>query len=526
MVGECKIWSFCSLVGSIALGFNTSLLSFPAQAIDFRLSDTQTEDRVLLWNDSLLKAISNTRYGPTVVSRAFGRINTSIYNAWAVYDPQAITTSIVTDFQVEDREIAQTNKQESISYAAYNTLVDLFPTQKQLFDNLMVDLGYDPNNRSQDLNTAAGIGNYIAAKTIDFMHEDGSNQLNNYADTIGYQPVNTWNHIEDPNRWQPLSLNNGQTVQTFLTPHWGNVTSFAIDSPDNLLPPPPSKFGTQEYIDRALEVIEISANLSDEEKVIAEYWADGPGTVLPPGHWNLIGQYVSIRDNLDLDRNVRLFFMLGNAAMDGGISAWNTKTHYDYIRPISAIRYLSEHNLLPVNNTYVRINTLTQKTEILAWAGPNLGSQWIEGGKWLPYQKISFVTPPFAEYISGHSTFSASAAEILKRFTNSDIFEACHTQPANSSTFENNIPQSEVKLCWDTFTSAAQEAGISRLYGGIHFADGNIQGQIMGKKVGDAVWERANFYIEGGKQVPEANTGISLLSWATVAIWLKRKSRS
>ncbi|NJN13745.1 MAG: vanadium-dependent haloperoxidase, partial [Richelia sp. RM1_1_1] len=256
--------------------------------------------------------------------------------------------------------------------------------------------------------------------------------------------------------------------------------------------------------------------LTDEQKVIAEYWADGPQTILPPGHWHLIAEYVSTRDKLSLDDNVKLFFSLGNAVSDAGIAAWDAKEHYDYIRPISAIQYLAANHLLPNDHPLVRTNPQTNVQEIYTWAGPDQGSQWIDGTTWLPYQKSTFVTPPFAEYVSGHSTFSAAGAEILKRFTNSDELGACHTQLSNTSTFETHTPSNSIKLCWDTFTSAADEAGISRLYGGIHFQDGDINGRVLGRKVGAAVWEKAQYYINGGKSaksIPESSSVLSLLTF-------------
>ncbi len=505
----------CWALPAIALGF----LGSRAQAADFALN---TDDPVLLWNNATLHAISLTSPGPTPGSRALGIVATSMYDAWAAYDERAIGTLLGDSLQVSTNQINGANKQEAISYAAYRALTDLFPNQAGLFDQLMGDLGYDPQFTGTDPTSAAGIGNYVSQQLLNVRHNDGSNQLNGYIDTSGYQPVNTWNQVQDPNAWQPLSVNQGQTVQQFLTPHWGEVTPFALESGDQFLPPPPEPFLDAQgalnpaYIAQALQVLEYSAELTDREKVIAEYWADGPDSVLPPGHWQLFGQYISMRDQLSLDDNVQLFFALGNAVFDSGIAAWDAKVVYDYVRPITAIRYLAENNLLPLDHPDVRLNAAGQ-TEIYAWAGPDQGSQWILGSDWLPYQNITFVTPPFAEYVSGHSTYSAAGAEILRRFTGSDAFGLCHTEAANSSTFEAHTPDEPVDLCWDTFTAAADEAGISRLYGGIHFADGDLNGRALGRQVGAAVWEKTQFYIQGGQttKVPEPATilGMVVIAW-------------
>lgn len=496
--------------------------------MDFSL---HTEDPVLLWNQATLEAISNTNMGPTPTSRALGLVNTSMYDAWAAYDPVAIDTQL-QNLQVDHKEITPENKSTAINYAAYTTLLDLFPSQEPAFTHLMQQLGIDSTITTTNPNTPAGIGNLAAKTLLNNKYTDGSNQLNNYTDTTNYKPVNTWDKITDPNRWQPISIDNGNNIQEFLTPQWGDVTPFALKSGNQYLPPPPAEFGTQSYIDQALEVIEYSSSLTDEQKVIAEYWADGPQTILPPGHWHLFAEYVSTRDNLSLDDNIKLFFSLGNAVSDAGIAAWDAKEHYDYVRPVTAIQYLAANKLLPDDHPLVRTNPQTNSQEIYTWAGPDKGTQWIDGTTWLPYQDITFVTPPFAEYVSGHSTFSAAGAEILKRFTNSDELGACHTQLSNTSTFETNTPSTPIKLCWDTFTQAADEAGISRLYGGIHFRDGDINGRVLGRKVGTAVWEKAQYYINGGKSaksIPESSSVVSLLTFVAfsgVSFFKSNKSLS
>ncbi|MEL6552819.1 MAG: DUF6851 domain-containing protein [Cyanobacteria bacterium J06621_11] len=483
-----------------------------------KFTPSESSDVLLRWNSTSLQAISRSQMAPTSTARAIALTSTSMYDAWAAYDPTAIGTQLGDSLQISTNNITQQNKETAISYAAYRTLSNLFPTQQTLFDSVMSDLGYEPSvttmRFSAEINAqteAAITGNVAAKALLDLRANDGANQANNYASTVEYTPVNPWNKINDPGKWQPISIDNGVTVQQNLTPHWNQVTPFALTSADQFLPPAPEPFFNdtgddagelnQGFIDQSLEVITYSAELTDREKVIAEYWADGPSTVLPPGHWQIFGQAVSERDNLSLDENVKLFFGLGNAVLDASIASWDAKVHYDYARPISAIRYLAENNLLPTDDPNVRINADGQ-TEIYAWGGPEQGTQWILGTDWLPYQDITFLTPPFAEYVSGHSTFSAAAAEVLAQYTGSDNFGVCYTEPAGSSTFERNTPNAPVELCWDTFTEAADEAGISRLYGGIHFRDGDVNGRAMGRAIGNQVWAKSQYYINGGRNVP------------------------
>jgi VCPO second helical-bundle domain len=214
--------------------------------------------------------------------------------------------------------------------------------------------------------------------------------------------------------------------------------------------------------------------------MIAEYWANGPRTETPPGHWALFGEFVSQRDHHTLDDDVKMFFALSNAIFDASIAAWDSKRAFDSDRPISSIPFLF------------------QGRQIQSWGGPYKGTVWMDGSQWIPYQPSTFPTPPFPEYISGHSTFSAAGAEILKRWTGSDNFGNAVTFPAGSSTVEPGMtPAQPVTLSWATFSAAADEAGISRRYGGIHFLAGDYVGRFIGRLVAQQAWCKAQRYING-----------------------------
>jgi len=134
---------------------------------------------------------------------------------------------------------------------------------------------------------------------------------------------------------------------------------------------------------------------------------------------------------------------------------------------------------------------------IQAWRGSGLGVGPIDGAAWKPFQPDFFPTPPFAEYTSGHSVFSAAGAEVLKRFTGSDAFGDSTTIKAHSLKAEPTSPAADVTLSWATFSIAADEAGISRRYGGIHFLDGDVRSRAMGRMCGAQAYEKAKSYWEG-----------------------------
>jgi hypothetical protein len=443
---------------------------------------------VVQWDKVALQAIRNTGPGPTVEARHLAVLHTAIYDAWAAYDDTALGTRLGAALRQPAGRRSPDNRDEAISFAAYRALVDLFPqpVQRAYLSAVMRRLGYDPSDDRTTGSTPSAVGNAAAHAVLDFRHQDGSNQLGSpaYADTTGYQPVNTVDEIRDPNRWQPLRIPQsygGSVVQTWLTPQWGYVTPFALRSPDQFLPArPPARVDEQRYRDQVDEVLRVSAGLTDRQKAISEYWAGVKIRVWPPGHLAELAQYMSTRDRHDAGQDAVMFFALTNAILDASIACWYVKRYYDAARPITEIRYLF------------------QDRPAQAWAGPYLGAGAVLGQDWRPYQLPTFVTPPFAEFPSGHSTFSAACNEVLNRFTGSDRFGASYLEPAESSGIEGGIsPARDVELRWPTLTASTQEAGLSRLYGGIHFTQAIEDGWAMGKQVGAQAWERAVRLVRG-----------------------------
>src|SRR5829696_4542718 len=193
---------------------------------------------VVRWNEAALDAIRITHPGPPMVARALAIVHTCIYDAWAAYDSVAVGTRLGGALRRPAAERTLANKNEAISYAARDALVDLYPTEAARFNDLLTSLGYDPAITSSNTSTPSGIGHVAAAAVLAFRHGDGSNQLGDlhpgaYSDYTGYAPVNDPDHINDPNRWQPLRVpdgHGGSVVQTYITPHWGLATPFALGS--------------------------------------------------------------------------------------------------------------------------------------------------------------------------------------------------------------------------------------------------------------------------------------------------------
>jgi hypothetical protein len=447
------------------------------------------KNAAIVWNETLVQAIRSGTLGPPMVARAIAMMHTAMYDAWSAFDPVALPSQALgkttTRFGVPAIE-----REKAVSFAAYRVLVDLYPAQKTMLDATMTNLGLDIGKTTTGLAAPEDIGNLAAANLLAFRHADGSNQLGNlatgaYADYTGYSPVNgvgsvtSMGQINDPMRWQPLQVSNGKTPG-FLAPHWSNVKSFSLASGSSLRPSITlPAFGSAQYKDEADEVIAYTANLNDEQKVIAEYWANGPGSETPPGHWCLFAQRISARDEHTLEQDIKMFMMLGNAMLDASIVCWDCKRHYDSVRPITAIR------------------ALYQGQTIKGYISASAGIGDMPGQLWLPYQATTFITPPFSEFTSGHSTFSSAGAEILKRFTGNDSFNGSYSAAPGSMTHQIGVPASQVTLSWSTFTQAAEEAGMSRLYGGIHFMPGNTYGRSSGRQVASLVWDKAQRMFGG-----------------------------
>jgi hypothetical protein len=170
--------------------------------------------------------------------------------------------------------------------------------------------------------------------------------------------------------------------------------------------------------------------------------------------------------------------------MDASIAAWAWKYTYDYARPITGIR--EEY----------------RGQQVTSWLGPYRGYGLVKGEQWIPYQELNVVTPPFPEYVSGHSTFSAAGARVLSMSTGSDSFGASVTVKAGASRIEPRTPThpgtptEDVTLSWPTYSAAADEAGWSRRYGGIHFESGDLHGRALGRIIGWDAWFKARSYID------------------------------
>lgn len=287
----------------------------------------------------------------------------------------------------------------------------------------------------------------------------------------------------------------------------------------------------------------------DYTRVLAEFWADGPDSETPPGHWFTILNYVNDYPGFekrykgegpeldDLEWDVKSYFVLGGTMHDVAIASWGIKGWYDYARPVSAIRYMADQgqstdpmafnydpNGLPLYPGIIEtvelgdplagsMNENVGKIKIYGWRGPDYivepetdaaGVDWILAENWWPYQRPSFVTPPFAGYVSGHSTYSRAAAEVMTLLTGDAYFPGGMGEfiaPQNEFLVFEEGPSVDVVLQWATYVDASEQCSLSRIWGGIHPPVDDIPGRLIGLKIGPDAFEYADSFFDGSAPV-------------------------
>src|SRR5437667_1823839 len=379
-------------------------------------------DVVTEWNSVALDAIRTSHTAPPIASRSLAIAHVSIYDAVngiaRTYEPYLVQSAVP----------ASALRVAAASAAAHEALVNLFPASTSSFDALHAAiLAAIPDGPQK----TAGIvwGEFVANHILAARANDGS-------DAIVPPPGGS-----GPGVWVPTP----PAFLPYLLPQWGFVTPFAMSSSAQFRPPGPPALDSQRYAADYNEVKELGAAVgstrTEEQTEIALFWADGAGTETPPGHWNSIAQTIAATQRNSLEENARLFALLNIAMADAAICAWDAKYTFHFWRPVTAI----------------------------AFAEPEL--------HWTSF----IVTPPFPDYVSGHSTFSGAAATVLPLFYG--------TENLPFTTGSDFLPG--VYRSFSTCLDAAEEAAVSRLYGGIHFRSAKEDGLQAGISIGE--WTNTHY---------------------------------
>eukprot|EP01090_Pellita_catalonica_P003643 TRINITY_DN1329_c0_g1_i1.p1 TRINITY_DN1329_c0_g1~~TRINITY_DN1329_c0_g1_i1.p1 ORF type:complete len:560 (-),score=85.89 TRINITY_DN1329_c0_g1_i1:189-1868(-) len=463
-------------------------------------------------------------FTPPGVARSFRRVAQAMYNGWAITDPVAKMDINMGEIPIILEGSLLEYQEVVITIAAYYVIQNLVPERTAAMDlagifltQFDVDVGIIGAIRG----SASHCGHRIAQGIIVDMLSDGSNQQNCYVDNTNYVPPTDPTDLSSAaSVEEALDNNRGEFLWSqivrpgyidrprgFLMPHAGAMKPYAYTG--RLAPPlPPRTQLVAEY----QAVSDIQQGISDQDKINAEYWADGPRSNLPPGHnIDIARENIINPANYNFEQSLLTIYLAANALYDAGIAAWNTKRFYNSVRPATYI------------TTFLGINTtLTNQ-----YRGPYCPNGDIQAWQWQPYQASTFVTPPFPEYISGHSSFSKAVTHVLKLWTGSNFlpepvyftarkgeslfepqcasngmnmygepceYQSCAVDGAYNS--ENNYsPKEDTNVGpWLTFDALADAAGYSRLQGGIHISAGNIEGLEIGAHVARKVFARFKYY--------------------------------
>ena len=382
---------------------------------------------IIDWNNLLLQAVKETSTNPPNASRAMAMTSTAVFDAVNSIDGH------FKPYHFTGFAAAGTSGEAAAAQAAHDVMLHLFPTQAAALNSaLTASLAGLPDSPGK----AAGVtlGAAAALSIIGLRSADGS------GTTVSYVPGSA------PGQWRPTPPAEAPA----LLPNWPTVTPFAMTSGDQFRASGPPALTSPAYAQAHEEVRLLgaadSATRTADQTQIARFWADGAGTITPPGHWNQIAQTVAQSSSLSLVEEARLFALLNIAEADAAILCWDTKYSSNFWRPITAIRE----------------------------ADTDGNPDTLRDALWEPL----LTTPNFPSYTSGHASFSGAAAALLEGFTGSDSF--AFTAQADASV--GVAPRS-----FTSFSQAAGEAADSRLYGGIHFGFDNADGLAAGAALGQYV---------------------------------------
>ncbi|WP_234320064.1 vanadium-dependent haloperoxidase [Streptomyces sp. SBT349] len=431
----------------------------------------------------------------TLQIRTNNMVHFGWYDALAPYHPTAV--GVHTRIPRRPSSESATNRNMNIAglHATYHVIAGILPERLPVYQEIFTLLGMDYEDESEDLTSPVGIGNVAGKGVVAARLHDGMNQLGDegpryngrpYEDYTGYEPVNTAFKLRNPSRWQPqLTTHNRRlgppigdkgvfTVQHFATPQFALVKPYTFDDPGQFeLAAPQHSDHTRprDYKRSVDEILDASANLTDAQKVMAEFFDN-----------KLLGIGFSVHaaahaHELDLQGWAQLFLTHSIALHDGLVVAWHNKNRYDAVRPFSAVRHVYGNS------------------KVTAWGGVGKGTvDDIPASEWASYLAVG----DHSEYPSGSTTLCSAEAQATRRFFDDDVLQWTHPVPAGSTLVEPGIsPAADLELRWDSWTAFVEDCATSRVWGGVHFKTTVERSVELGEQFGDLAYEFLQRYING-----------------------------
>ena len=444
-------------------------------------------DAILQWNAVALDAVANDyavggitdQVGPTRTSRALAIVHTAMYDAFNAVDGS------YTPYLFTGHAQAGTSAEGAVAQAGHDTLVALYPHQKQRFDVALAASLVGINAGSA--NKGIKLGQEVALQILAARQNDGSDIDNPYTPGTA------------PGQHQPDPLHPDQG---FLGPDWGGVTPFAVTSSTQFLAPPPPALSSKEYADAFNEVkslggdgIVTPTDRTPEQTIIGFFWSydASPNLGTPPRLYNQVARVIAQQEGNSEAQNARLFALINLAMADTGITTWETKYDYNFWRPILGICGADNDN--------------NPKTK----ADPN----WTYLGASADNGNGTNFTPPFPAYTSGHAGFGAAAFRTLADFYGTDAIHFSFTSDEFNGITKDQygVTRPVVTRSYSSFSQATEENGQSRIYLGIHWRFDKVQGIQLGQEIADYVFQHVllpNPHPAGAMFVASTSSGWSL----------------
>lgn len=439
--------------------------------------------------DVIVKDLSPNASDPSLIFRITTMVSNSWFDAIAPYNETAVGvySTIANRPEIERTD---ENRNTAIMYASYRVFMSLFPKRQSVWREMLEEVGLDPDDNSVDPTTPIGIGNIAGNAIVSARINDGMNQKGDaggckyncqpYSDYTGYAPVNSATKLKYPSRWQPAIVGPGSGLysdQHFVTPQLGITTPYTIKSPKHFMAPFPIEsqvINFAAYKAQADRVLEVSANLSDQQKMAAELFDHKFNSIFAAAA-SVVGLM-----NLGLEESVVIEFATNVASFDTAIAIWYNKRKYDAVRPFSAIEFIYGNN--PVS----------------AWGGPGKGTvSDLPASQWTSYMPVA----NHPEYPSATASFCAAHAQVMRRLYGEDNLDFRVDFAAGSSRIEPGVtPKQDITLSWNNWTDLETDCGQSRLWAGVHFPASIPAGADLGHQIADIALEFVQDHLAGIKK--------------------------
>ena len=439
--------------------------------------------------------VSPTLGDATLINRFRFIVSLAMFDAAAPYHPTAVGMYTRPPRRPEN-ERTDANINQAMLHAAFHALLGLLPEREAVWREMLTDYGLDPDDLSDDQTTPVGIGNAAGIGANQARFHDGINQGGDYLDTTGYAPVNSAFELHDPARWQPglRRLGTGvYFVQQFVTPQLANMEPMAPFDPREYRVENPSASDPENweaYVAQVDQVLQASANLTDEQKMKAELFDNKVAS--------LGFSYLKIADDLELSPAdiVRGYFLKVSAWMDASIVSWQEKARFDAVRPFSAIPYVYGDEL------------------VTAWSGPGRGTQSIPASDWQAFLPEN----DHPDYPSGTTCGCQAHAQALRRLTGTDELNWSISYPAGTSRIEPGVtPASDITLTYATWTDFANDCGYSRNWGGVHFLPAVENSATYCSVFGDMAYDYFLTLMDGTAPLREPAQATEVDPWLLAA---------